>query len=76
MPAPSSFLAQRHAAVRARFDDLAIDALVITHPPNIFYLSNHAGSAGILVLTRDEVHLLADFRYSDSVARLQASAHA
>jgi Xaa-Pro aminopeptidase len=76
MPAPSCYVAARHAAVRARFDELAIDALVVTHPPNIFYLSNHAGSAGLLVLARDAVHLLADFRYSESVARLQASPHA
>jgi Xaa-Pro aminopeptidase len=74
--APSRYLSERHAAVRGRFDELAINALVITHPPNIFYLSNHAGSAGVLVLARDAVHLLADFRYAESVERLQASAHA
>jgi Xaa-Pro aminopeptidase len=73
MPAPSRYLAERHAAVRARFDELGIDALVVTHPPNIFYLSNHAGSAGIFVLARDGAHLLADFRYTEAVERLQAS---
>jgi Xaa-Pro aminopeptidase len=62
--------------VRGRFDELEIDAFLVTHPPNIFYLSNHAGTAGILVLARDGVHLLADFRYMESVQRLQASAGA
>jgi Xaa-Pro aminopeptidase len=73
MPSPSQFLTNRHAAVRARFDELGVDALVVTSPPNIYYLANHAGSAGILVLARDAVHLLADFRYVESVERLQAS---
>ena len=76
MPAASRFLEERHSAVRGRFDALGVDALVITHPPNIFYLSNHAGSAGMLVLTRDAVHLLADFRYAESIERLQASPQA
>ena len=40
---------------------LSLDALVVTSAVNIRYLSNHAGSAGILVLTRDGVHLLVDF---------------
>jgi Xaa-Pro aminopeptidase len=73
MPAPSSYLARRHGAVRGRFDELAVDALVVTHPPNIFYLSNHSGSAGILVLAREGVHLLTDFRYTEAVERLRAS---
>jgi Xaa-Pro aminopeptidase len=76
MPSPTGFLSNRHAAVRRRFDELAIDALVVTHSPNIFYLSNHAGSAGILVLTRDAAHLVIDFRYTEAVERLQASAFA
>jgi Xaa-Pro aminopeptidase len=76
MAAESRFLVARHAAVRSRFDKSRIDALIVTHQPNVRYLSNHAGSAGILVLTRDAVHLLADFRYSQSVDRLQASEHA
>jgi Xaa-Pro aminopeptidase len=76
VPAPSHYLSQRHAAIRGRFDELAVDALVITHPPNIRYLSNHAGSAGILVLARDAVHLVADFRYTEAVERMQASPHA
>ena len=73
MPPPAPFLSNRHTSLRRRFDDLTIDALVITHPPNIFYVSNHAGSAGLVVLTRDAVHLVVDFRYTEAVERLQAS---
>jgi len=62
--------------VRAAFDARAIDALLVVHPPNILYLTNHAGSAGILVLTRDAAHLVADFRYAEAAERRQASPHA
>ncbi len=76
MPPPSRFLAERHRRVRAHLAERDVDAIVVTHPPNVRYLTNHAGSAGVLVLTRDAVHLLADFRYTEAVQQLQASAQA
>jgi Xaa-Pro aminopeptidase len=69
----SKQLAARHARVRESLDTLTLDALVVTSAVNIRYLSNHAGSAGVLVLTRDGVHLLVDFRYRDAVRMLQES---
>jgi Xaa-Pro aminopeptidase len=69
----SKQLAARHARVRESLDALSLDALVVTSAVNIRYLSNHAGSAGVLVLTRDGVHLLVDFRYRDAVRMLQES---
>ena len=45
----------------------------MTNPTNIRYLSNHAGSAGTLVVTHSDVHLLIDFRYEESVRAVQAS---
>jgi len=72
--APSTTaLAQRHDRIRESLETLSLDALIVTPPSNIRYLSNHAGSAGILVITRDAVHLLADFRYHEAVRALQAS---
>lgn len=73
MRAPAASLARRHHRVRERFEALDIDALIVTHLPNILYLSNHDGTAGIVVLTREGVHLLVDARYSGAVAGLQAS---
>ena len=69
-------LARRHARIRESLDTLNLDALIVTPPTNIRYLTNHAGTAGILVLTRDAVHLLIDFRYREAVHALQASASA
>ena len=73
---PTAALAARHARIRESLDTLSLDALIVTPPTNIRYLSNHAGTAGILVLTRDGVHLLVDFRYHEAVRALQASASA
>ena len=74
MAAPSTTaLAQRHDRIRESLDTLSLDALIVTPPSNIRYLSNHAGSAGILVITREAVHLLVDFRYHEAVRALQGS---
>ena len=69
----SKQLAARHTRVRESLDALSLDAMVVISGMNIRYLSNHAGSAGVLVLTRDGVHLLVDFRYRDAVRMLQES---
>jgi Xaa-Pro aminopeptidase len=70
---PTSALGQRRVRIREALDTLSLDALIVTPPSNIRYLSNHAGSAGILVVARDAVHLLVDFRYHEAVRALQAS---
>ena len=77
MPLPTSeFLVWRHAHVRSTLDALDLDALVVTSAANIRYLTNHTGTAGVLVLTRDAVHLLVDFRYREAVRLRQESAAA
>ena len=69
----SSVLAARHARVRRAVDALTLDALIVTNPVNIRYLSNHTGTAGTLVAAGEAMHLLIDFRYEESVRQLQAS---
>jgi Xaa-Pro aminopeptidase len=74
VPLPeSAVLAARHARVRQALETQTVDALIVTYPTNIRYLSNHTGTAGILVVTRDGLHLLVDFRYRESVRVLQES---
>lgn len=46
----------------------AIDALVVSHLPNIRYLTGFVGTAGLAVLTPDKCVLVVDFRYQ-TVAR-------
>jgi Xaa-Pro aminopeptidase len=61
--------------VRARetLRGLGLDALVVSHLPNIRYLSGFAGTAGLLVLTASECVLIVDFRYSTAAKALMAS---
>ena len=75
-PPGSAVLAARHRLVRTALSALGLDGLVVTSPTNIRYLSNHAGSAGTLVLIHTEIHLLIDFRYQESARATQASAAA
>jgi Xaa-Pro aminopeptidase len=72
----SVVLEQRHVRLRAALRRRGVAALVVTHPANIRYLSNHVGTAGVLVATADAIHLIVDFRYEESVRALQASASA
>ena len=71
--AESAALARRHAAVRRALDDRGLSALAVTHLPNVRYLTNHAGSAGLAVVTAERLHLLVDGRYAEAVRRLQDS---
>jgi len=71
--ATSADLRARHATIRRAIGTLSLDALIVTQPANIRYLTNHAGSAGTLVATSDAMHLLVDFRYQEAVRALQES---
>jgi Xaa-Pro aminopeptidase len=72
----SAVLEHRHLRLRSALRRKGVPALVVTYPANIRYLTNHVGSAGILVATEEQMHLLVDFRYQESVRRLQESAAA
>ena len=42
-----------------------LDALLVTHPPNIRYLCGFTGSAGVLVLTGKRRVFITDGRYTE-----------
>ena len=69
----SSVLAARHLRVRRALEALGLDALMVTTPANQRYLANHVGSAGTLLVTASDVHLLIDFRYKEAVRARQES---
>jgi Xaa-Pro aminopeptidase len=71
--ATSADLGVRQATVHRAVDTLGLDALIVTAPANIRYLTNYAGSAGTLVATDEAMHLLVDFRYREAVRLQQAS---
>jgi Xaa-Pro aminopeptidase len=51
-------------AIKAR----ELDALLVTRPENMRYLSGFTGGEGALLITPDKAMLLTDFRYYDQVA--------
>ncbi len=64
--APRDTLAVRHAKLRDAVTAADLDGLVVTHLPNIFYLTNFLGTAGIAVAMRDRLYLILDFRYASA----------
>jgi Xaa-Pro aminopeptidase len=65
--APADYFYRRVAAARRLVSERQLDALIVTHLPNIAYLTGFFGTAGAVVLTRDEVHLVGDARYRESL---------
>jgi Xaa-Pro aminopeptidase len=61
--APSDLLASRHARLRTTLGNLGLDALIVSHLPNVFYLTNFLGSAATVVLTADRLYFITDSRY-------------
>ena len=68
--APQHRILDRIVALRERFDQFGLSALLVTHLPNVFYLSNFRGSAGMLLVTRDAATLVVDARYATAATAL------
>lgn len=66
-------LVGRVARVRALTKEAGADALLVTHLPNVFYLTNLQGSAAALVVTPDHLYFVTDFRYIAAVESVLAS---
>jgi Xaa-Pro aminopeptidase len=60
---PAMDVAGRAARVRSRFDDAGIDALLVTHLPNVRYLTGFTGSSAMLLVTTDALVFTSDGRY-------------
>jgi Xaa-Pro aminopeptidase len=68
-------LAARHAKLRHSVLAAELDGLVVTHLPNIFYLTNVLATAGIAVAMRDRLYLILDFRYASAAKELWDTPH-
>jgi Xaa-Pro aminopeptidase len=51
--------------LKALLEEKSLDAVYITHVPNVRYLSNFSGSAGSLLITKGKNYFITDFRYKD-----------
>jgi Xaa-Pro aminopeptidase len=54
---------RRAETVRRTLADTRLDALIVTHPPNLRYLTGFDGSVGALLLTLSNAVLIVDGRY-------------
>ncbi|MBA2459597.1 MAG: M24 family metallopeptidase [Gemmatimonadales bacterium] len=61
---PTDRRSERQAALRAALADEGVDALLVTHLPNIRYLTGFTGSAALLLVGADRTVLITDFRYA------------
>ncbi|HEX9691504.1 MAG TPA: aminopeptidase P family protein [Gemmatimonadales bacterium] len=63
-----SRLAARRETLIRRLDERGLDGLIVTHLPNIRYLTGFTGSAALLLVLPAETVLLTDFRYRTQAA--------
>ena len=66
-----AYLKVRQKAVRDAMKELKLDGLLLTHPPDLAYLTNFTGEDSIGVITEKDFHLVTDFRYREQ-AELEA----
>ena len=72
---PSDRRAERQAALRVALEAAGVDGLLVTHLPNIRYLTGFSGSAALLLIRADATILISDFRYAaQAPAEVAASA--
>jgi Xaa-Pro aminopeptidase len=69
---PAEIAATRLASVRANASAIQLDALVISHLPNLRYLTGFSGSAGAAVVLPHACRLVVDFRYLTAATDLAA----
>ena len=55
---------ERQAALRVALGAEGLDGLLVTHLPNIRYLTGFTGSAALLLVRLDATVLISDFRYA------------
>jgi len=69
-------VAERVEAVRRSMVSDHLDALLVSAPSNIRYLTGFTGSSGLVVVTADDMVLVTDGRYTDQAAEQLAAAGA
>jgi Xaa-Pro aminopeptidase len=62
---PGDRRSDRQAALRRLLEAQGLDALLVSCPANIRYLSGFSGSAGLLLLMAGRTILITDFRYAE-----------
>jgi Xaa-Pro aminopeptidase len=66
---------ERLTALRAQYETEPIDALLVSNASNRRYLSGFTGSAGYLLIDRDDAIIATDFRYYEQSATQAPAFH-
>lgn len=73
MSVPDFPFAARLVSMRAVMEEMGLDTFVVSHPPNVFYVSGFSGSAGALVVDKGMCGLVVDSRYITAARDLPRS---
>jgi Xaa-Pro aminopeptidase len=65
---PKAYLKARHQAVRAAMKALKLDGILLTHAPDLAYLTNFTSSDAVGLITEKDFRLATDFRYKEQAA--------
>ena len=57
------------AKLRAAFENQGLDGILITSAYNRRYVSNFTGSAGVVLISRNQAHFITDFRYVEQASK-------
>src|SRR4051795_13124242 len=60
-----AYLKARQKSVRDAMKELSLDALMLTHPPDLAYLTNFTGDDSVGLITEKDFFLATDFRYQE-----------
>jgi Xaa-Pro aminopeptidase len=60
-----AYLKVRQKSVRDAMKTLGLDGLLLTHPPDLAYLTNFTGDDSIGLITEKDFFLVTDFRYKE-----------
>src|SRR5882724_1428929 len=60
-----AYLKARQKNVRDALKELKLDGLLLTHPPDLGYLTNFTGEDSVGLITEKDFFLVTDFRYQE-----------
>jgi Xaa-Pro aminopeptidase len=66
-----AYLKVRQQTTRKAMKNLKLDGLLLTHPPDLAYLTNFTGDDSVGLITEKDFHLATDFRYQEQ-AQMEA----
>jgi Xaa-Pro aminopeptidase len=66
---PKAYLKVRHQAVRTAMKALKLDGILLTHGPDLAYLTNFSSSDAVGLITEKDFRIATDFRYKEQAGK-------